>query len=61
MKKEILKLSEVSGVNWHEEQFQVIAGNEVNAVYKALENKGIPTDDTRETDPVNKRGCFQDC
>lgn len=54
--KEILKLSEVSGVNWHEEQFQVIAGNEVNAVYKALENKGIPTDDTRETDPVNPKG-----
>ena len=54
--KEILKLSEVSGVNWHQEQFQVIAGNEVNAVYKALENKGIPTDDTRETDPVNSKG-----
>ena len=35
--KEILKLSEVSGVNWHEEQFQVIAGYEVNAVYNPLE------------------------
>ena len=33
------------GVNWHEDQFQVIAGNEVNAVYKALEDKGVPTDD----------------
>ena len=43
--KEILKLSEISGVNWHEDQFQVIAGNEVNAVYKALEDKGVPTDD----------------
>lgn len=37
--KEILKLSEISGVNWHEDQFQVIAGNEVNAVYKALEEQ----------------------
>ena len=43
--KEILKLSEISGVNWHEDQFQVIAGNEVNAIYKALEDKGVPTDD----------------
>ncbi len=43
--EEILKLSEISGVNWHEDQFQVIAGNEVNAVYKALEDKGVPTDD----------------
>lgn len=43
--KEILKVSGISGVNWHEDQFQVIAGNEVNEVYKALENKGVPTDD----------------
>lgn len=39
--KEILKLSEISGVNWHEDQFQVIAGNEVNAVYKALKTKAF--------------------
>ena len=43
--KEILKVSGISGVNWHEDQFQVIAGNEVNEMYKALENKGVPTDD----------------
>lgn len=42
--KEILKVSGISGVNWHEDQFQVIAGNEVNEMYKALENKGVPTD-----------------
>ena len=42
---EILKVSGISGVNWHEDQFQVIAGNEVNEMYKALENKGVPTDD----------------
>lgn len=43
--KEILKVSGISGVNWHEDQFQVIAGNEINEMYKALENKGVPTDD----------------
>ena len=43
--KEILKVSGISEVNWHEDQFQVIAGNEVNEMYKALENKGVPTDD----------------
>lgn len=43
--KEILKVSGISGVNWHEDQFQVIAGIEVNEMYKALENKGVPTDD----------------
>ena len=43
--KEILKVSGISGVNWHEDQFQVIAGNEVNEMYKALEKKGVPTDD----------------
>jgi len=31
--KEILKVSGISGVNWHEDQFQVIAGNEVNEMY----------------------------
>ncbi|MDC7289372.1 beta-glucoside-specific PTS transporter subunit IIABC [Blautia schinkii] len=41
----IKKMAEVSGVNWHQEQFQVIAGNEVNEMYRALEEKGIPTDE----------------
>ena len=54
--KEILKLSEISGVNWHEDQFQVIAGNEVNAVYKALENKGVPTDDAPVSDSGSSKG-----
>lgn len=53
--KEILKLSEISGINWHEDQFQVIAGNEVNAVYKALENKGVPTDDTPAVDSESSK------
>ena len=42
----ILKLEEVSGVNWYNDQFQVIVGNEVDAVYKALIEKGVPSEDT---------------
>lgn len=41
----IRQMAEVSGINWHQEQFQVIAGNEVNEMYKALEENGIPTDE----------------
>ena len=46
----IKKMAEVSGVNWHQQQFQVIAGNEVNEMYRALEEKGIPTDEGSSTD-----------
>ena len=42
----ILKLAEVSGVNWYNDQFQVIVGNEVDAVYKALIEKGVPSEDS---------------
>ena len=42
----IKKLSEISGVNWHQDQFQVIAGNEVNEMYAELVKMGIPNDDT---------------
>ena len=42
----IKKLSEISGVNWHQVQFQVIAGNEVNEMYAELVKMGIPNDDT---------------
>ena len=41
----IKKLSEISGVNWHQDQFQVIAGNEVNELYAELVKMGIPNDD----------------
>ena len=41
----IKKLSEISGVNWHQDQFQVIAGNEVNEMYAELVKMGIPNDD----------------
>lgn len=53
--KEILKVSGISGVNWHEDQFQVIAGNEVNEMYKALENKGVPTDDAPATESQSSK------
>ncbi len=42
---EIKKLSEISGVNWHQDQFQVIAGNEVNEMYAELVQMGVPNDD----------------
>lgn len=42
----IKKLPEISGVNWHQDQFQVIAGNEVNELYAELVKMGIPNDDT---------------
>ena len=42
---EIKKLSEISGVNWHQDQFQVIAGNEVNELYAELVKMGVPNDD----------------
>ena len=42
---EIKKVSEISGVNWHQDQFQVIAGNEVNEMYAELVKMGVPNDD----------------
>lgn len=44
--EEIKKLPEISGVNWHQDQFQVIAGNEVNEMYAELVKIGVPNDDT---------------
>lgn len=56
---EIGKLKEVSGTNWHQDQFQVIVGNEVDAVYRALTEKGTPTDDTALNDGGGeKKGVF---
>ncbi|MFL0252520.1 beta-glucoside-specific PTS transporter subunit IIABC [Clostridium neuense] len=46
--KEIEKIPEVPGVNWYENQFQVIVGNEVDAIFKALESKGIKTGEEKE-------------
>lgn len=41
----IKHLDEISGVNWHQDQFQVIAGNEVNEMYAELVKMGVPNDD----------------
>ena len=43
---DIKKLPEISGVNWHQDQFQVIAGNEVNERYAELVKMGVPNDDS---------------
>ena len=43
---DIKKLPEISGVNWHQDQFQVIAGNEVNEMYAELVKMEIPNDDS---------------
>lgn len=49
----IKKLPEISGVNWHQDQFQVIAGNEVNEMYAELVKREIPNDDS---DSVQESG-----
>lgn len=53
--KALLKLDEISGTNWNNDQFQVIVGNEVDAVYKKLVSKGVPSDDEAE-DSSEKSG-----
>lgn len=47
---EIKKLELVSGTNWSNDQFQVIIGNEVDAVYKALVKKGVPSEDSAQSE-----------
>lgn len=54
---DIKKLPEISGVNWHQDQFQVIAGNEVNEMYAELVKMGVPNDDTDTSQkPAEKKG-----
>ena len=43
---DIKKLPEISGVNWHQDQFKVIAVNEVNEMYAQLVKMGVPNDDS---------------
>lgn len=52
---EIKKLSEISGVNWHQDQFQVIAGNEVNEMYAELVKMGVPNDDTDSSEKSTEK------
>ena len=51
---DIKNLPEISGVNWNQDQFQVIAGNHVNNMYEELIKKGIPNDD-EQTSELNKQ------
>ena len=52
---DIKKLPEISGVNWHQDQFQVIAGNEVNEMYAELVKMGVPNDDSDSSQKRQKR------
>ena len=51
---DIKNLPEISGVNWYQDQFQVIAGNHVNDMYEELIKNGIPNDDG-QTSELNKQ------
>lgn len=51
---DIKNLPEISGINWYQDQFQVIAGNHVNDMYEELIKKGIPNDD-EQTSELNKQ------
>ena len=51
-------LPEVVGVNWNNSQCQIIIGNEVSAVYKAVEKLGVATDDDGVQGPAEKKGVF---
>lgn len=53
---DIKSLAEVSGINWHNDQFQVIVGNEVDAVYKALVEKGVPSEDASKDSTKKNQG-----
>ena len=54
---DIKKLKEISGVNWHQDQFQVIAGNDVNEMFNELATLGIPTDD-EQVSTKSSKGVF---
>lgn len=52
---DIKKLPEISGVNWHQDQFQVIAGNEVNEMYAELVKMGVPNDDSDSSQKASEK------
>ncbi len=56
--KKMTQLPEVVGVNWHNDQCQIIIGNEVSAVYKAVERLGVATDEDAVQGPAEKKGVF---
>lgn len=55
--EKIKNLSEIAGINWHEDQLQIIAGNYVNDMYEELKKLGVPTDDAVVKD-TEKKGAF---
>lgn len=56
--KKMTSLPEVVGVNWHNDQCQIIIGNEVSAVFKAVEKLGVTTDNDETAEPAGKKGVF---
>lgn len=56
--KKMTALPEVVGVNWHNDQCQIIIGNEVSAVFKAVEKLGVATDNDEVAEPAEKKGVF---
>lgn len=55
-KDSINSLSEVSGINWHNDQLQIIVGNDVNEMYKELLALGVPSDDNSSDIETNSKG-----
>ena len=55
-KDSINSLSEVSGINWHNDQLQIIVGNDVNEMYKELLALGLPSDDNSSDIETNSKG-----
>lgn len=56
--KKMTELPEVVGVNWHNDQCQIIIGNEVSAVFKAVEKLGVSTDNDEVQEETEKKGIF---
>lgn len=56
--KKMTALPEVVGVNWHSDQCQIIIGNEVSAVFRAVEKLGVATDNDEAAGPAEKKGIF---
>ena len=54
-KDSINSLSEVSGINWHNDQLQIIVGNDVNEMYKELLALGAPSDDNSSDIETNSK------
>lgn len=51
---EIKSLPEVSGINWHKDQLQVIVGNDVKDMYKGLISIGVPSDNAPSKQDYSK-------